>query len=403
MEQEQLAANGIDLLPLNTRLEWEASSWLRPIFSASDQLILVLHDSSEGHHQVFDQISAGVRGWLEVRIDDLIRAGDRTIPGCVLPPVESLEMAPLPAKTRLWRIDPPENLGKREIESYSSLEKFLYGPYQWVLGYKARIRPGALAEVDDGNRLKGTLVHGLFERFFGVGTEALKSSSDQVKEWARTNLAELIGTDGAVLLEPGRQTEREDFIETSARALVRLVEALRAADVVDVQMEVSHAGQFVGGDLTGHIDLLATNAKGEQAVVDIKWGGIRYRRKSLEDSGYLQLAVYASLCRQQSNRWPALAYFIIAEGRMLAPNTDFFPGAEKVAPTNGEGVAEFWRRTAATWNWRRGQLDTGLVEVPVGGTDPTEDSVPVEAGLSIPETYDQFNDFKVLTGWDSLS
>ncbi len=90
--------------------------------------------------------------------------------------------------------------------------------------------------MDDGNQLKGTLVHGLFERFFSEGVQVLKSSNDEITRWARTHLPEMIGTQGAVLLEPGRRTEREDFIDTSTRALVGLVKELLKADVVDVNL-----------------------------------------------------------------------------------------------------------------------------------------------------------------------
>ena len=52
-----------------------------------------------------------------------------------------------------------------------------------------------------------------------------------------------------------------------------------------------------------------------------------------------------------------------------------------------------------TWQWRRNQLDRGLIEVSVTGTEVVTDLQPSEEGLDIPETSDRFNDYKVLTGW----
>jgi hypothetical protein len=135
----------------------------------------------------------------------------------------------------------------------------------------------------------------------------------------------------------------------------------------------------------------------------MKWGGLKYRRDSLQKSDYLQLAVYGSLCRQQSKHWPTLAYFIIQDARLLVPDSDFFPGADKIVPSNEEDVAAFWHRAEVTWSWRRSQIDKGLIEVPVGNTQPTEDSSPGDDALPVPDRYDQFNDFKVLTGWDPMS
>ena len=65
-ELDSLAKNGIELLPLNTQLEWQAKTWLRPICAATERLVLVLHDNADGHHPVFDQLLAVAEGWVEV-------------------------------------------------------------------------------------------------------------------------------------------------------------------------------------------------------------------------------------------------------------------------------------------------------------------------------------------------
>ena len=41
--------------------------------------------------------------------------------------------------------------------------------------------------------------------------------------------------------------------------------------------------------------------------------------------------------------------------------------------------------------------------VTVTGTEPDEDSSPGDAGLPMPETFDAFDDYTVLTGWDERS
>jgi len=408
VELAQLRDQGVGLLSLDTLLEWQASSWLRPIFAASDQLVLVLHDDIQGHHPVFDQILSLARGWRERRVDEVIRSQDEEMAGHALPAVELLDVHRLPGPVRWWQLDSAEHLGARESESYTSLEKFMYGPYQWVLRYKADFRAGALAEITDGARLKGTLVHQLFENFFGAHPDIAELDIANLNDnapsaWVREHLPKLLETDGAVLLEPGRQTEKEDFIEISRRALVELIRHLQLAQVVEIAMEVAHEGRFTGGSLTGIIDLYATNAEGKTALIDIKWGGYKYRRESLEQSAYLQLATYAYLCRKKTKRWPALAYFIITEARMMELDGDYFPTADHVVPKNEEEVGDFWHRAEATWAWRRAQLDTGLIEVPVADTEATERSAPEQAGLPIPDTYDQYNDFAALTGWDPKS
>lgn len=400
-EREALAANGVELLPLEQALRWQATSWLRPILCAKEQLILVLHDNADGHHPVFDQIVAVAENWAEARVDELMRDPDG-VPGAgPLPATSATTPRALPQKQRWWRLPAQAALPRRAEESFSSLEKFLFGPHQWVLNYAGRIRPGALEALQDGNLLRGNLTHALFERYFAAHPDIPALDESAAERWARTETATLVEQQGAVLLAPGRQAEKEQFIATVAQALATLVKHLKAAGVVAIRMESGFTGSFTGGAIGGVVDLIATKASGETAVLDLKWGGFSYRQSDLVEGRYLQLAVYAQLLRQNEKQLPALGYFVVSDGRLLMLDTNFFPDATVVQPANGENLLEFWQRVEATWRWRRDQLDCGLVEVPVTDTAPDDDSSPGELGLAMPETFDRFDDYRILTGWRS--
>ncbi len=402
-EQRALEDQGVKLLSLDSQLEWQAGTWLRPILSATERLVLVLHDNAESHHPVFDQIVALADGWAEARIDKVMRE-----PGILrvmhrVPETQVIPPQTIPAKTRWWQLPDGVTLSARDTESFSSLEKFLFGPYHWVLNYQARLRPGALVELSDGPLLKGSLAHDLFERFFGEHKDISAINAAEVVKWAKQTLEGLIEQRGAVMLMPGRQAEKEDFVATLVRALTALVGHLQTAKVVRVSMEENYQGDFKGGSLQGTVDMHVVNANGESAVVDIKWGGFDYRRKTLTDSGYLQLAVYAQLCHQQEKQWPTLGYFIIRDARMLVLGRPYFPDAVIEQPGNGESLLEFWQRVEKTWQWRRAQLDQGLIEVTITDTEPDEASSPGDIGLAMPDTFDRYNDYTVLTGWSTES
>lgn len=400
--QSELAAlseHGVELLSLKVKLEWQAGTWLRPILSAKERLVLVLHDNAESHHPIFDQISAVAQGWNESHISQVM-GEPATLPmDSALPEVQEIAQQTLPMKTRWWQLADGVSLDARKVESYSSLERFLFGPYQWVLNYTAKIRPGALAELNDGPLLKGSLAHGLFERFFTAHCNIAAIDPEEARQWAALHLNELIEKSGAVLLTPGRKSEKEDFVVTVTRALIQFIRHLQSANVVQASMEQDYLGRFCGGALQGTLDMHVTNANGESAIVDIKWGGLNYRRKTFEESSYLQLAVYALLVHQSVDQWPVLANFIIREGQLLVLESSFFPHASVERTANGENLLEFWRRVESTWRWRREQLDQGLIEVTITDTEPDEWSSPGDLGLPMPETFDAFDDFQVLTGW----
>jgi hypothetical protein len=293
-------------------------------------------------------------------------------------------------------------LPQREFESFSSLDAYIHSPYQWLLRYGARIRPGALGSVSDGSQLKGSLAHRVYEEFFNAHPAISTINTAAIDSWVDAHIRTLLQQEGALLLESGRQAECERFITQVQDSLTTLVEHLKDADVASVQMELGQEGQFAGGQLNGSIDLLATRSDGTEAVVDIKWGGRNYRRKSLLANSYLQLATYAQLRRGNgAAQSPALSYFIVMDSTMLSLGHAFFPNAEILQPGSEENAAQYWQRFERTWQWRKQQFDRGLVEVTVSDTEPTADSIPDDDCLEMPEASDAFNDYSALTGWGS--
>ena len=400
----QLNDQGVLLPNLEELIQKQALSWLKPINAAQERLVIVLHDSNEGHHPLWDQISSCLENWQEIRVENTV-LDEHTINAFNQLLTVQSPYSPLPTLSRYWELETGVALGARDQESYSSLENFFYSPYQWVLHYKAKLRAGTLQSLSDGNLLKGNLVHHLYERFFNVNTSLL-SSSDYEKEvvdlWFDDAIKNLLIEEGAVLLQPGRLVEKEYFISTTRQSLHNLIHQLRRAKVVKVEMELHQEALFFGGHLGGYIDMTVTNDEGKEAVVDIKWGGAKYRKASLKDNKHLQLVTYSYMRHKNSatRQWPTVAYFVIESGGvMLVQNTDFFPAALVVKPINDDNQAVIWQKMKETWQWRRNQLDRGLIEVSVTGTEVVTDLQPSEEGLDIPETSDRFNDYKVLTGW----
>lgn len=399
LEQQVLSANGVLLMIDEHQVAWQAQCWLRPLLAAEQQAVLVVHDTADGRHPLFDQLDAMVCGLAEYDLLSLTQSL-QAIELPLMPQAEAALALMLPAKHRLWQLPEGTVMPKRNRESFSSLESFLFGPYMWVLRYQAKLKTGTLLSVSDDNLLKGSLAHQLYENFFNAHSDIASIQLAAVSAWAEPALTTLIANTGAVLLMPGRAAERERFITDVVSALTTLVEHLQSAQIVSVVMESHAEGLFVGGFLAGYLDLLATKADGSEAVLDIKWGGGRYRRESMVESRYLQLAIYAELRRQAKQSFPKVGYFVIATQELLMLDTDYFPNAESVEPDNDESIAEFWRRFEKSWQQRRQQLDDGFIEVNVSGTDVIDTLLLGEEGLTNAEVFESFSEFGVLAGWE---
>jgi hypothetical protein len=394
-ERAALADLGVTLQSEDAQLTWLGKAWLRPILAARARLIMVLHADADRHHPVWDQVASAVSNL------EMLSLTDTKLADTLQPRFEPLAHRPLPAKHRWWQLPSGTAIPKRRQESYSSLEQFVYSPYQWLLRYPARLRPGALASLSEGNLLKGNLAHRMFEEFFAEHTDIPTIDPAAIAPWVDANSYPLLEREGATLLEQGQQAICERLIVQVKDALESLVAQLQQADVTTVATELHQESHYTGGALTGYIDLLVTRGDGSEAVVDVKWGGLNYRIESLLESQYLQLATYGLFRRQEAGgAVPSLSFFIVESADMLSLNHDFFPGALSLTPRNGEGWGEFWARFEATWRWRREQFDAGLVEVTITNTEPTEASFGPETALPVPEASDTFSDFTALTGWD---
>jgi hypothetical protein len=402
-ERLALAQSSVKIWSTENKLKLAAKQWLKPILSAKEQLIIVLHPNSAQHHPIIDHIAGLCEGWPVIECEKHILSNAKIPLANNASNTENITqdvtIQPLPSASRWWQLPKSISLPNRETESFSSLDQFIYSPYQWLLNYHAKLQTSNAAEVSDGNRLKGSIAHKLLEDYMNE-FPGLRSQPKTIKTWAYSRLDTLLAEEGAVLLMPGRQSEMLVFKEKVTFALERLIEHLTSANIQTVEMETHQQSHFVGGNLTGYIDLLAKNADGKEVVLDIKWGGYTYRKGSLEDDRYLQLAIYAAMRREVTGDWPAMAYFIIEDARLVCNTPDFFPNATLAEPKSQESVSEFWQRFIVTWKWRRKQIEQGLVEVTTSNTDPTENSLPPENGLSIPESSDRYNDFTVLTGWE---
>lgn len=401
-EIAQLGAHGAKLASVDGLLKSLSRKWERPILCAGQQVILVLPKVSGSdavrHHPLWDRICAMTHN----TVPQLDLAASLHAPASSGVPLmlEPLQSGGLPPPVRWWSLKDPNLLSCRQQESFSSLQSFIFSPYQWVLKYKAALKSGNLVDIQDGNRQKGTLLHRLFENLFNSKKiNWARAQQKSIDQWVLTELDLLLQQEGANFLLPGKSAEREELYDVAQRATWGLLSQLRAAKITQVQTEKELAGDFKGGKLVGSADLLVSKDDGSKAIIDLKWGGGNYRAKELEQNMHLQLAVYAYMCKT-GNSWPVQAFFVLSECRFLAQEHDFFPGAEVCAPTQeGADVATLWRAFEKTWTWRRQQLDAGRIELTVAGTASDEFSVPPAGGLEIEEFNDRFNDFATLTGW----
>ena len=324
------------------------------------------------------------------------------VPAAALP-MQAIIYRPLPARSRWWQLPEGTPIPRKPRDSFSSLEGFLFNPYQWLLKYPAALKPSGILDISDSFLLYGNLAHNLIERFYKQ-PNALDVDEAGLRQWFAVNFPNIIATEGAVLQMAGRGADLENFREQLLRAMLQLRQHLTLAGVISVASEMELAGHYRGGEMQGSADLVVTRADGSQAIVDLKWAGGKKYPDKLAANNHLQLGIYAELLRQKTGAWPHLAYFILSQSRLIATNNHFFGDAlvvRKAKDVGDESTPQLWERFQQTWEWRKAQQDDGRFELILGDEDLVDGLTDwPEDGLAAQSLNQTYNDFLALAGWE---
>jgi RecB family exonuclease len=240
--------------------------------------------------------------------------------------------------------------------SVSALDKIAACPLTWVLEHRAALRAGAVTTFASGPLLYGKLAHRLVEELHAGGAFEREEAAFLLE--VEACFESLLPREGATLLLPGASIARLELtrhVRFAMRALHRYL-ARTGFRVASVEQIVTADAAI--GALEGRLDLRLVDARGQSAVLDLKWGASKYLER-LEKGRAVQLAVYA---RAVDASAPAPAgYFALLSGQIVAQDARMMP--ERAV--SGPSLAETWRRVDATAKAVMETLARG--EVPVSG------------------------------------
>jgi len=295
------------------------------------------------------------------------------------------EPRPVPRPRRAWQA-PAHLLAARERESPTSLTNFLGCTFRWTLEGAGGLRAGETGALPRAEQLSGSLTHRILER---VLTEAGSPAPAAARARAEQLFDALGPRLAAPLFLPGADDTRAEARLVAGASAAALAELLAASGlrVLSAESEIAAERGAWAGRLRGRPDLVlgpavnsSTSAEGSAAaVVDLKWGGASYRRSALASGTALKLAAYAALLRGDGD-WPAVAFFILKQQRLLSAEPERFPGAEGVEGPGPEATwIAFERAHTALWK----QLAEGRLFAPgnaEGDADPWPDEDAIVDG-----------------------
>lgn len=367
-------------------------SEIKMISQVSQQLVLCLpnHNSESATHPILLELeSLGINfDKLKVSLDYLNNSNKEVQSKYELP-------RPMP----FWKVT-QDLLLPREYESYTSMDKLINYPFQYMLGYHAKLHPYSMLEVNDGSRLFGSFTHRLYEEFFNEYKDQEAIDEDFIRKWHEEYFLSLIEKEASVLLMQGREGEFEFIKQKSLESLMFLSTTLKENGWKVVEMEHKFSEKVNGITITGFIDMFLERGD-EHCSLDIKWGSAKYYKDIISSNKDMQLGMYSKLSPSKCP-YSHTAFFSILNTTIFSKNKRAFANATAYPEQDHiEAYAEMWDKMINSYDVRVEQIKSGIVEVPTDNTvDQIESVLDGENTFEAVDSGPRFNDYDILCGWN---
>ena len=361
-ERKGLEGQGVRVWSRTEEMKVELELIRRGVGQVRRELILITPESNRGTRLEEHPI-----------VDDL--RGEKLEPFPVETDTVPVELPPLCRKVPEFRITAGK-IAPRETESATSLELLIQRPFDYVMQYAARLRPGGVRELDELNLIEGRVAHRTLELIVRqtAGDRNAMAGILVRREYFDRHFLEAVRECGLGLLLARHAIERKALQERLHNALSALMQILPRYDlrVEGVEQEASAPLLDAGKPLlTARVDLLLRNRTGDPVIFDLKWSRSEKRYEALIREGHdLQLRVYDHAVSCSLGRpVAATGYFLLKRGQLLGANLPALQGYVKQvnAPRT---TAEALARIRAGYERRYQEFREGLIEegegLPVG-------------------------------------
>ena len=154
---------------------------------------------------------------------------------------------------------------------------------------------------------------------------------------------ERIDLDAAPLAKSSAIADRQRLRKELLTSIRLLTAALRKGGYRIDGLEVGVHGELDGRRLTGSIDCVASDDRGNRAVIDFKYRGSKKFPKLLAEGKAVQLATYArALMKENDEAMPAVGYLLLSDVLMLTPSGSPLRGVSD--HIDGPAIGEVWDR-----------------------------------------------------------
>ncbi len=369
-ERSRLGDQDVILWDNEAQARSKMNEFRKAITKTSRRLILVfsekVNDETASQHPLFSLLNSSIDNLKEFiirpshsRSTDILDEYEFQIPA-----VYEVNQRKFHEKKSHYHVENLNLVQLREKESYSSIDKLIHYPFDWLLEYGLHLKPGRIVEPDDIFTIKGNVSHKLAEKLIALSEKDISKAKAILNSEYEKILADITESHGALLLLEQNHLEYTLFKARLKPAINTLFDLIINNNLKVIDTEYKADGRLKKlGDrfFSAYIDLLLEDPKGSKIVVDMKFSrkDTRYR-EMIKEGKAIQLALYSAILESNGYDVSKTAYYSLSESRLISASE--FKGEDlvhiKEAPPN-ETVLE---RTANSLAYRLNQLSKGILE-----------------------------------------
>jgi len=346
------------------------SNLLRGLNKVNKQLILCYYedDKLEKHpfHVRMETLSTNLDKSIVLTIDnpvDLIKINDWKSSQL---PLTSSEEIRLPEKSKYLKVEKVHLLGKRDVESASSIEKFIQYPFEWVLEYKLKMRAYQGIQLGRESQLKGNIAHKVIENICSKFIHKPIHPSIISREEMEKEFNQVVKQEGILFLQAEKRFELGEFKSKFMKSLDSLLTLLieNELSIDSCEYAFGYEDPFyleeIDSNLNGYIDLVLKNKEGVLVVFDLKWtfSDKKFKQK-IENNEEIQLALYTAALKDRANC--ITGYYLLNQNKLITTANLF--GSNVVQIPSAFSTEDVLAKIKKSVKYRWEELKSGKLEI----------------------------------------
>ena len=251
---------------------------------------------------------------------------------------------------------------RRKCESYSSLDKLINFPFDYVMDYLLHWNAYGVDAMPDIAMVKGKVAHRYIELLLKDSKFDLAKAKDIHNNNFDERVKSCIEENGLVLNLDENRLACSSYLTALKSAVTSLLKFIEDNKLTVVSMEEKIDTKFdVIGDFTGSIDLLLSNEEGDLVVVDMKWSEGKTYKERLEKGDILQLALYRKALELKGHNVVGVGYFVLPQ-RKFFTSSDSFTQSDIVELVEGINLGDYFKLACNSYKYRMKQIEQGVIE-----------------------------------------